>query len=321
MKDTDEVLTEVADGVGLITLNRPRALNALTEGMCETLLTVLREWADDPGVERVEIRGAGERAFCSGADVRAIRQRILDGEPYLSFFETEYAVNSLIASYPKPYTAVMSGIDMGGGLGLSAHGSRRIVDASSRLAMPETIIGFTPDVGVVWQLAHAPGELGTHVALTGDAFGAGDALALGLADEYAGDGTPDAPLAAASWIAECYAGDDPAAIMARLEAHADPDARAAAETLRRRCPLSVAVTLEALRRAATMGGVDEVLAQDLVLVRHLLPRPDFAEGVRAQLVDKDYAPVWQHARIEDVPRAEVLTCFVPPADSGEGCGS
>ncbi len=315
MKDTDEVLVEVADGVGRLTLNRPRALNALTEGMCATLLDVLGAWAIDDAVTGVEIRGSGERAFCSGADVRSIRQRVLDGAEFEGFFRVEYAVNALIAAYPKPYTALMTGITMGGGLGLSAHGSRRIVDATSRLAMPETIIGFTPDVGVAWHLAHAPAELGTHVALTGDAFGAGDALALGLADAYAGPGRPDAPLASASWIAGCYAADDPVEIVGRLAQHPDPDARAAAETIRRRCPLSVAVTLAALRRAATMGGVADVLAQDLTLVRALVPRGDFAEGVRAQLVDKDFAPRWQHERLEDVSRAEVLACFGDaPAD-------
>ncbi len=309
MKDTDEVLIEVVDGIGRLTLNRPRALNALTHGMCETLLEVLQAWAVDDAVTAVEIRGAGERAFCSGADVRALRQVVLEGGDWLSFFTTEYAMNAVIAAHPKPITAFMSGIDMGGGLGISAHCRRRVVDATSRLAMPETIIGFTPDVGVAWQLSRAPGEWGTHVALTGMTVGAGDALALGLADEYAGEGTPEAPLAAASWIAECYAGDDPVEIVGRLAAHAAPDARAAAEGIRARCPLSVAVTLEALRRAATMTGVPDVLAQDLALARSLVPRPDFAEGVRAQLVDKDFAPRWQHVRLEDVTRADVLACF------------
>ncbi len=306
---TDEVLFEVAEGVGRITLNRPRAINALTHAMCRALADTLDAWASDPAVERIELRGAGERGLCSGADVRAIRQAILDGADFLGFFHDEYTVNALISRYPKPFTAFMSGIDMGGGLGLSAHASRRIVDASSRLAMPETIIGFTPDVGVAWHLARAPRELGTHVALTGDAVGAGDALALGLADEYAGEGEPEAPLAAASWIEECYAGADAVEIVGRLAQHADPAARAAALTIGRRCPLSVAVTLEALRRAATMPSVDVVLAQDLALVKSMLPRPDFAEGVRAQLVDKDYAPVWQHACLADVTRDEVLACF------------
>lgn len=309
MRDTDEVLFDREDGTGRITLNRPKALNALTMGVCERLLDVLTAWRDDADVQRVEMRGAGERAFCSGADVRAVRQRILDGVDHLAFFEVEYAVNLLIATYPKPFTAFMSGIDMGGGLGLSAHGSRRIVDATSRLAMPETTIGFTPDVGIAWQLSHAPGELGTHVALTSENFGAGDALVLGLADEYAGDVVPEAPLAASTWVEECYAGDDAVAIVRRLEGHAHADARNAAAMIRQRSPLSVAVTLEALRRASVMGSVADVLAQDLVLARHLLPRPDFAEGVRAQLVDKDRTPRWQHDRLEDVTRAEVLACF------------
>lgn len=165
MRDSDEILFEVADGVGRITLNRPRALNALTQGMCADMTEQLNVWASDDAVASVEVRGAGERAFCSGADVRSIRTRVLAGEPWLSFFEVEYTLNSLVARYPKPYVAFMSGIDMGGGLGLSAHGSRRVVDATSRLAMPETIIGFTPDVGMAWQLSHAPGELGTHVAV------------------------------------------------------------------------------------------------------------------------------------------------------------
>jgi len=311
MTSTDEVLMGREGDTAVLTLNRPRALNALTQGMCEVLLDALERFAADDSIAAVRVQGAGERAFCSGADVRGIRERILAGQDVTPFFLAEYRLNSFIAHYPKPYEARMSGIVMGGGLGVSAHGSRRLVDASSVLAMPETIIGFTPDVGIAWQLSHAPGELGTHVGLTGDAFGAGDALALGLADEYAGDGAPESPLAAASWIAECYAGDDPVAIVRRLESHPHPDARAAAATLRLRCPFSVAVTLEALRRAASMAGVDEVLAQDLVLVGALLPRPDFAEGVRAQLVDKDRAPRWQHARLEDVDPADVLACFAP----------
>jgi enoyl-CoA hydratase len=309
MRDSDELVFEVDAGAGRVTLNRPSALNALTRGMCVDLFNQLTAWASVPAIERVETRGAGERAFCSGADVRAIRQLIATDGDWLGFFVDEYALNALIARYPKPYVAYMSGIDMGGGLGLSAHGSRRLVDATSRLAMPETVIGFTPDVGVAWQLSHAPDELGTHVALTGDAFGAGDALALGLADAFVGDGTPPAPLAAASWIAECYAGNDAVEIVGRLAQHPDPDARVAAATIAKRCPLSVAVTLEALRRAASFSGVEDVLAQDLALVKTMIPGPDFTEGVRAQLVEKDFAPRWQHASLDDVSRAEVLACF------------
>lgn len=303
---SDEILFETADGAGLVTLNRPRAINALTWDMCDRLHEQLAAWASDDAVERVEIRGAGERGLCSGADVRAIRRLIVEGEPFLGFFDSEYAMNSLTAGYPKPYVAHMSGIVMGGGLGVSAHGSRRIVDATSCLAMPETIIGFTPDVGIAHYLGRA-GALGLHVALTGESVGAGDALALGLADEYAGEGAPEAPLTRAAWIAECYVGD-PVEIVGRLAQHADPDARSAAKTIRQRCPMSVAITWEAVRRAASMS-VDAALAQDRRLAASMLVRPDFAEGVRAQLVDKDYAPSWRPGRLEDVTRDDVLALF------------
>lgn len=304
-----EVLAWVEDGVGRLVLNRPRAINALTEGMCATILERLRAWETDDAVVSVEVSGAGDRGLCSGADVRALRQRVLDGDPaWREFFATEYVMNAAIHHYPKPYIAHQRGVTMGGGLGVSAHGSRRIAYPDSVFAMPETIIGFVPDVGILALLARAPGELGTHLALTGTSIGAADAVAVGLADEVAGDAGPGVLAGQRGWIDACYAGDDPAAILARLESHPDPDARAAASVLRERCPLSVGVTLEAIRRAATLS-VDEVLAQDAALVDALVPGPDFAEGVRAQLVDKDRAPRWQHARVEDVTRAEVLACF------------
>lgn len=323
MSPTDELVVEVRDGVGHLVLNRPRAINALTPAMLSGIHEALDAWRDDPAVERVELSGAGERGLCSGADVRALRAHVLAGGDHMRFFEIEYATDAAIASYGKPYVAHQRGIVMGGGLGVSAHGSRRIAYPDSVFAMPETIIGFTPDVGILWYLAHAPGELGTHLALTGAGIGAADAVLVGLADEVAGgaDGEADdgesgvgsVPAGVLegqrSWIDACYAGDDAGAIVHALETHPDERARASASVLRERCPLSVAAALEAIRRAKTMSGVDEVLAQDMQLARHLIPGPDFAEGVRAQLVDKDRSPRWQHARIEDVTRAEVLACF------------
>jgi len=304
-----ELVTEVTAGTGRITLNRPAAINALTEDMCAGLHAALDAWRDDPRVERVELAGAGDRGLCSGADVRALRSLVLRGGDVMAFFRTEYAMNAAIASYPKPFLAHQRGIVMGGGLGVSAHGSRRLAYADASLAMPETIIGFVPDVGILWHLAHAPGELGTHLALSGTAVGARDAVLVGLADEVVGDAPPGRLEEQRAWIDACYAGADAVAIVRRLEAHSDPDARAAAADLRRRSPLAVCVALEALRRAARMGGVADVLAQDYVVAGHLVPGPDFAEGVRAQLVDKDRTPRWQHARLEDVSRAEVLACF------------
>ncbi len=309
MTSEPEVLVEVSDGVGRLTLNRPRAINALTEAMCATMLDGLRAWsAPASGVRAVELHGAGERGLCAGADIKAIRA--LHAAAAQAFFRTEYTLNHAIATHRLPYTASMNGIVMGGGLGVSAHGSRRIVRPDTRVAMPETIIGFVPDVGILWHLSRA-GLAGVHAALTGSTFGAGDALLLGLADECDGE-APAATLDAADWL-YCYAEPDAASIVAALEAHPDPQARAAASDLRLRSPLAVCVTLEAIWRAAGMGGVADVLEQDYVLAATMVPTPEFAEGVRAQVIDKDRTPRWRHARIEDVTRDEVLACFEPPA--------
>jgi enoyl-CoA hydratase len=306
-----EVIAEVAAGVGRIRLNRPRQINALTVPMMHTLAGVLDDFAADDGVTSVELSGAGDRGLCAGADVRALRERALTGGDVTEFFTTEYGVDLQIAAFPKPYRAVMTGITMGGGLGLSAHGSQRVVDASSRLAMPETQIGLFPDVFMTPLLARMPDEIGTHLALTGASVNAADALRLGLADEASGALPEPDPLLAAGWIPECYAGDDPVVIVQRLEAHADPAAREAAAELRRRSPLSVAVTLEALRRAARIASLPDLLPQELGLAVRLATGPDFAEGVRAQLVDRDRNPRWSHARLEDVGRDEVLSYFEP----------
>lgn len=306
-----ELLVEVADGVGRIRLNRPRQINALTVAMMRDLDRLLADFGADDRVASVELTGAGERGLCAGADVRALRDRALSGGDVTGFFTTEYAVNLRIASFGKPYRAVMAGVTMGGGLGLSAHGSRRVVDATSRLAMPETQIGLFPDVFITPLLALMPGEIGTHLALTGTAVNAADALRLGLADEASGALPDPDPALAAGWIAECYVGDDPVAILHRLEDHPEAAARETAAELRRRSPLSVAVTLEALRRAPGFATLADQYDQELALAVRLATGPDFAEGVRAQLVDRDRNPHWQHARLEDISRDEVLSYFEP----------
>lgn len=308
-----EVLVGISGGVGRIRLNRPRQLNALTVPMMHTIAAALDDFAADDRVSAVELTGAGERGLCAGADVRALRELVLTGGDVRDFFETEYGVNLQVAAYPKPYRAVMTGVTMGGGLGLSAHGSERVVDATSRLAMPETQIGLFPDVFISPLLARMPGEVGTHLALTGASVNAADAVRLGLADTIAGPAPEPDPGLAGEWIAECYAGNDPAEILGRLEGHADPAARAAAAQLRSRSPLSVAVTLEALRRAAGIDQLPQLLPQELALALRLATGPDFAEGVRAQLVDRDRNPRWAHRRVEDVSRAEVLGYFEPLA--------
>jgi len=179
-----DVSFETDEGVGRVTLNRPQAINALTTAMLADVGEQLAIWRDDADVQRVHLVGAGERGLCSGADVRQLRANVIDrGEVAAEvFFAVEYAVDALIAGYPKPIRADMFGITMGGGLGLSVHCSERVVRADSRLAMPETIIGLFPDVGVLFELSRAPGELGTHLALTGGSVGAADAVLVGLAD-------------------------------------------------------------------------------------------------------------------------------------------
>lgn len=307
----DEVLFEVSDGVGTITLNRPRAINALSIAMLVAIGDRLADWLDDAHVERVELRGAGERGLCSGADIRALRADLAErGEAGAeAFFTIEYAIDALIANYPKPMRADMYGITMGGGMGLSAHCPDRVVRADSRLAMPEAIIGIFPDVGVLYELSRAPGELGTHLALTGGSVGAADAVAIGLADRAEGEVPPGVLDGQRNWIDECYAGDDALSIVQRLQQHPDAAARATASELRQRCPFSVAVSLAAIRRAATLPDVAAVLGQDLALAVPMVLRPDFTEGVRAQVVDKDRNPSWNPARLEDVDPAEVEALF------------
>lgn len=308
-----EVLVEISEGVGRITLNRPRAINALNLSMMKRITEILTEFATDPRVDAVELTGAGERGLCAGADVRELRELALAGRGVAEFFTTEYALDLMIAHYPKPYRALMTGITMGGGLGLSAFGSDRVVDASSVLAMPETQIALFPDVFVGNLLARMPGEVGTHLALTGASINAADAIRLGLADRCLGAVPEPDPALSGEWIDECYSSDDAEEIVARLADHADPDARAAAAELERRSPLAVAVSLEALRRARRFTALDEQYEQELTLAVRMANSGEFIEGVRAQLIDRDRTPKWSHSSLAEVTRAEVLSYFAPLA--------
>lgn len=308
-----DVLVRVSNGIGCIELNRPRAINALTIDMLRTIATAVEAWREDDAITRVEFTGRGERGFCSGADVRQLRETMLqDVDQAIEFFDVEYPLNAALSQYPKPVVAVMDGITMGGGIGLSLHGSRRIGTHTTRIAMPEVGIGLFPDVGATFELSRMPGETGTWMALTGNPVDASSALWAGLLDET--DELPvhpdDSWLATnRGWIDECFAGHDAAEVLARLEGHDHPEARATAEVISGRCPLSVAVALELVRRAAQLGSVPEVLRLDRILAENFMRDSDFGEGVRAQLVDKDRNPRWRHAHLADVTRAEVLAMF------------
>jgi enoyl-CoA hydratase len=339
-----DVLFERRGLLGVITLNRPRAVNALTAGMVDLLLRQLTAWADDGGVATVLVQGAGERGLCAGGDIVAIYRDMLHaGNATAGFWQTEYRLNSLIARYPKPYVALMDGLVLGGGVGVSAHGDLRVVTERTKMGMPETTIGFAPDVGGTFLLSHAPGEAGTHAALTGAHLGPGDALFLGLADHYVpshslprlvaalenegpadavarfSDEPPAAELAGQrEWIDACYAGDDAEEIVARLRAWTGTGqeyAREAADSIEAKSPTSVKVTLASLRRAANLT-LDEALAQEYRAGIRFLAGPDFREGIRAQVVDKDRKPRWKPATLAEVRPGQVDR-FFQPLDGGE----
>ncbi|MEV7416378.1 enoyl-CoA hydratase/isomerase family protein [Streptomyces sp. NPDC089919] len=333
----DHVLLHTEGHAGYITLNRPKALNALSHPMVRRIEEALTAWAADPSVALVVIRGAGDRGLCAGGDIRAIHEDArTGGTASADFWRDEYRLNALIARYPKPYVALMDGIVMGGGVGVSAHGSVRIVTERSKVAMPETGIGFVPDVGGTYLLALAPGELGTHLALTGAPVSAADALLCGLADHFApasalpdlardlagapvhrvleryvAQPPPGALAAAREWIDHCYAADTAEEIVARLLASDVPAAKDAAGTLLAKSPTAVKVALAALRRARRLGPLERVLEQEYRVSCAALASPDLVEGIRAQVIDKDRDPHWSPATLEDVTPAAVDRYFAP----------
>ncbi|MFF9119237.1 enoyl-CoA hydratase/isomerase family protein [Streptomyces massasporeus] len=337
-EEREPVLFHTEGRAARITLNRPRALNALTHTMVRRIDEALTAWERDPAVETVVITGAGERGLCAGGDIRAIHDDARDGDGTASaaFWRDEYRLNARIARWPKPYVAVMDGIVMGGGVGVSAHGSVRVVTERSRVAMPETGIGFVPDVGGTHLLATAPGELGTHLALTGSQIGAADALLCGLADHYVPtaalpellDALAESPVGEAlaryartpaegtlaarrDWIDACYAADTVEEIVRRLLAHGDPAAKETAETLLAKSPTALKVTLASLRRARRLGTLELVLNQEYRVSCAALGTPDLVEGIRAQVVDKDRRPRWSPKTLGEVTDADVERFFTP----------
>ncbi|MCI1749181.1 MAG: enoyl-CoA hydratase/isomerase family protein [Acidipropionibacterium sp.] len=297
-------------GTVAVELNRPRAINALTGPMLATLREELT------GAERIELSGAGDKGFCAGADIRELRSLALrDPSAAGDWLEAEYDLDLAIARIGAG-TAHLHGISMGGGLGLSL---RLRVEARQDLvlAMPEVGIGLWPDVGVTFELSRAPRLTGRHLAMTGSSIDAASALWAGLVDAVVDEnGTEldvrpqDSELArSAGWIEACYDFVDPVQIVEALSSRPEAEARQAADLIATRCPISVAVALEAVRRAEGAGDVEEVLATDRLLGRAFMRRPDFCEGVRAQLVDKDHDPHWSHSGLGEVTRAEVEGIF------------
>jgi enoyl-CoA hydratase len=311
--------------------------------MVAGLRAVLTAWEQDDAISAVVLCGAGERGLCAGGDVVAIYHSArADGAQARRFWRDEYLMNGQIGRFPKKYVALMDGIVMGGGVGVGAHANTRVVTETSKVAMPEVGIGFIPDVGGAYLLSRAPGSLGLHVALTGAPFSGADAIALGFADHYvphdrlgalrqaiAADGVesaiaahavepPASQLAAQrDWIDHCYAGDTVADIVASLRDHekrgAGP-AKNAADLIATRSPIALSVTLEAVRRAAKLDTLEDVLAQDYRVSSASLGSHDLVEGIRAQLVDKDRNPKWSPASLPEVSAADVEAYFAPVDD-------
>lgn len=342
MEAAPPVLVAREGGALVLTLNRPKALNALTLDMIEIIRPALLAAANDTAIRLVIIEGAGERAFCAGGDVKAVALALDDPSSTLpaDFFREEYRLNQLIHRFPKPFVALIQGVSMGGGVGLSVHGSHRVVTETLTFAMPETGIGLFPDVGATWFLSRRPGALGTFLALTGARLGAGDAHAVGYAThvvpstrlaqlrEQLIDAAPTtsaeidhvlapyaidaaAPLAGhRALIDAAFSAGSVEAIRDHLLASGDEWAGEQARILATKSPLSLKITHEALARARSLA-IEACFTMEYRLSQACMAAPDFREGIRALLIDKDQNPRWRPDRLEAVDRATIEACFAP----------
>jgi enoyl-CoA hydratase len=328
MPDQD-VIAAVDGRVGRLRLNRPAALNALNLPMIEAFAAALAGWRDDPAITAVVVEGEG-RAFCAGGDVRAIRDHALAGEaePIETFFRAEYALNQTVADFPVPYVALIDGPCLGGGIGLSVHGAARVATEGAMLAMPETAIALFPDVGTTFVLPRLPGELGLFLALTGERMRGADAVHAGFCTHFvpreklpalsaalardgaavlAGFAETLPPFSLAEHrdaIDRCFSAPSVREIFARLAAEGTPWAAATLATLEKMSPSSLCWSFAAVRAGAGRT-LPQCLAAELALTRAVTRHPDFAEGVRAMVVDKDRAPRWTPARLQDVDPAAI----------------
>ncbi len=341
-----EILFERRGAAGIVALNRPKALNAVTHAMVLALRSQLDQWADDPAVTRVVITAAGERAFSAGGDIRALYDLGKAGRhnEALQFWRDEYPLNAAIKNFRKPYVALIDGIAMGGGVGVSVHGSHRVAGDRCSFAMPEVGIGFFPDVGATWFLPRMPGELGTYCALTGERFGSADAVAGGIAthrvssarfgtllDGLTGTVSVDAVLAAFAEpagdgeiaqrrpvIDRLFVGDMVENILAALDGEGSSGSSDAAwalktaATMRTKSPLSLKLALAQVRRGKTWD-FETCMQMEFRIVSRVIHGHDFYEGVRAVIVDKDNKPRWQPATLPDVGEADVERHFAPLA--------
>jgi enoyl-CoA hydratase len=338
-----EILCERRGAAGVITLNRPKALNALTLGMVRAIAAALDAWERDDAVKHIVITGAGEKAFCAGGDIRLLHDLGKAGriEECRQFWREEYVLNCRIKACPKPYIAVIDGIVMGGGVGVSLHGSHRVAGPRYLFAMPEVGIGFFPDVGATHALPRLPGAAGPWLAMTGDRIGQADAVALGLATHAiasgdipallealaAGDG-PDAALARLkadpgpaphaahrALIDHAFGAADAETVLARLRAAApaDPFAARLAGALAGKSPTSVKLALAQMKLGANLS-FTEAMRLEYRIVSRIARGEDFYEGVRAVILDKDNAPRWRPAALPEVSEAMIAAHLAPLPD-------
>ena len=341
--DAAELLIREEGRAGILTLNRPKALNALTHAMIKAMEAHYLKWAAMPRIYGVVLEAAPGRAFCGGGDLRMLVERVASGGEEgaaTAFFRDEYQHNWTLECFTKPNVSLIDGIVMGGGLGISLYGTHRVAGANFLAAMPETGIGLFPDIGAGFFLPRLPGETGLYLGLTGRSFGRADAYALGLATHCidAGDygtiraamieGDPIDPVldglhrhpgegeiaALGPAIDRIFAAESVEAVLSRLDAETGPHADWARETaaiLRRRAPLSLKVTFRQLREGRAAPSLKEELKTEFRLTSRLLARPDLQEGIRAALIDKDRLPKWRPASLAEVTEAMVDACFAP----------
>ncbi|KJF73055.1 enoyl-CoA hydratase/isomerase family protein [Agrobacterium arsenijevicii] len=334
-----QVIVERQGRAGIIRLNRPKAINSLTLPMVRGLFQALHHFEDDPGISCVVLTGEGDRGLCAGGDVRIIHDLGRAGDPQvLEFWREEFPLNYRIARFGKPYVALMDGIVMGGGVGISAHGSHCIVTERTKLAMPETSIGYFPDVGGSWLLPKAPGECGTWLGLTGNAVTAADAIYAGFADHFVSSehladlvydlsqavDAEDVEAAITTYAVDAGEGvlsanrqiidatfrfDTVEEIFAALSARDEAFSRETLEVLKKRSPTSLKLTLKLLRLGRESASLIECLEREFAAGTEILRGHDFYEGVRAALIDKDRNPRWQPARLEEVREEDLLSYF------------
>jgi len=339
MSEEAEVIVWQDGPLGRLRLNRPNALNALTHGMCLEIEKALVAWRDDTSVTAILVDAESDRAFCAGGDIQYLYETgQKDPEPGRQFWRDEYRLNAMISNYPKPYISLMNGITMGGGVGISAHGSHRIVSDKTMVAMPETSIGFLPDVGGTWLLAHAPGDTGIYLGLTGARMNAVDAIFANFADAYVPAESlpgliadlvsgvpPDDAIAKHKNVAEngslegmqdkisdVFGRSGVPAIIARLEqlaAAQDEWASKSLTMISRNAPLALVATFTAIRRARSFTSLEEALALEFNYAHRAIAGHDFLEGIRAMVIDKDRKPKWQPSRLDDVTAEMVDDMF------------